>query len=95
MSAQPNFDPTLVEAVTAQLTRSSAAALEARDELMADCSDTGDTPSQQALDTLIDQAAGALEGLSASLTSCAAQVAAIRDADSDTPVSDRRAENCE
>jgi hypothetical protein len=67
MPAEHRADPTLLDAVAAQLTRSSAAALDASHELLAHYSDTGDAPTQRAVDTLIDHAADALRALTDSL----------------------------
>ena len=67
MPAEHRVDPALLDAVAAQLTRSSHAALEASHELMAHYSDTGNPPTQRAVDTLIDHAADALRALSDSL----------------------------
>ena len=67
MPAECHMDPTLFEAIATAVTRSSTAALEASQELLAHYSDTGDGPSQRALDTLIDHAADALRSLADSL----------------------------
>jgi hypothetical protein len=67
MPAEQHVDPTLLDAVAAQLTRSSHAALKASHELVAHYSDTGDAPTQRAVDTLIDHAADALRALTDSL----------------------------
>jgi hypothetical protein len=63
MPAEHRVDPTLLEAVATELTRSSHAALEASHELLAHYGDTGDAPTQRAVDTLIDQAADTLRAL--------------------------------
>ncbi len=78
-------DPTLLDAVAARSTRASNAALEASRELLAHYSDTGDAPTQRAVDTLIDHAADALRALTDSLaeTSRALQAAAVRSAQAD------------
>jgi hypothetical protein len=80
MPAEHRLDPTLLDAVAAQLTRSSAAALEASHELLAHYSDTGDAPTQRAVETLIDHAADALRALTDSLadSSRELQAAALR-----------------
>lgn len=57
----------MLDAVAARLTRSSTAALEASHELLAHYADTGDAPTQRAVDTLIDHAADALRTLTDSL----------------------------
>jgi hypothetical protein len=67
MPAEHYLDPAPLEAVTAELTRSSAAALEASHELLAHYSDTGDAPTQRALNAMLDHAAGALRALTDSL----------------------------
>ena len=67
MPAEHRVDPTLLDAVAAQLSRSSAAALDASHELLAHYSDTGDPPTQRAVDNLIDHAADALRALTDSL----------------------------
>ena len=78
-------DPTLLDAVAARSTRASNAALEASHELLAHYSDTGDAPTQRAVDTLIDHAADALRALADSFaeTSRALQAAAGRAAEAD------------
>ena len=67
MAAEHRVDPTLLDAFTAQLTRSSHAALDASRELLAHYSDTGDAPTQRTADELIDHAADALRALTDSL----------------------------
>lgn len=67
MPAVHRLDPTLLDAVAIELDRSGAAALRASDELLAHYGDTGDTPTQRALDTMIEQAADALRALTDSL----------------------------
>jgi hypothetical protein len=86
MPAVHHVDPTLRDALTAELNCSSNAALGAHDELLTDYSDTGDAPTQLVLDSLVDHAAGALRGLATSLRSCAVEVAATGDADSEGDV---------
>jgi hypothetical protein len=78
--AEHRVDPTLLAAVAAQLTRSSHAALDASHELLAHYSDTGDAPTQRAVDTLIDHAADALRALTDSLSDSSRelQAAALR-----------------
>lgn len=104
MPAEHRVDPTLLDAVAAQLTRSSTAALEASHELLAHYSDTGDAPTQRAVDTLIDHAADALRASTDSLaeTSRALQAAALRAttlqsgvADGSSARSGRRHDHCE
>jgi hypothetical protein len=68
MPAEHRVDPTLLDAVATALTRSGTAALEASHELLAHYGDTGDAPTQQAVDTLIDHAADALQALTDSLS---------------------------
>lgn len=64
MPAEHRIDPNWLDVVAAELARSSAAALEASDELLAHYGDTGDATAQRAVDALINQAAGALSALS-------------------------------
>jgi hypothetical protein len=68
MPAVDRVDPATLDAVAAQLARSSAAALEASRELLAHYADTGDASTQRTVDTLIDHAAEALQSLSESLS---------------------------
>lgn len=74
MHAEHRVDPTVLAAVAARLTRSSHAALEASHELMAHYGDTGDAPTQRAVDTLIDHAADALASLTDSLADSAQEL---------------------
>jgi hypothetical protein len=67
MPAEHRVDPTLRDAVAAQVTRASHAAVEASHELLAHYGDIGDAPAQRAVDTLIDHAADALRALADSL----------------------------
>ena len=67
MPAEHHMDPTWLDVVSAQLARSSTAALEASHELLAHYSDTGDATTQQAVDALVNQASDALETLADSL----------------------------
>jgi hypothetical protein len=70
MAAEDRIDPTdatLLDAVAVALTRSSTAALDASHELLAHYGDTGDAPTQRAVDSLIDHAADALRALTDSL----------------------------
>ncbi len=78
MPAANRVDPTTLDAVAAQLARSSTAALEASYELLAHYSDTGDASTQRAVDTLIDDAADSLRALADSLaeTACRLDAAA-------------------
>lgn len=78
MPADDHVDATMLDAVAAPLTRSSSAALEASYELLAHYVDTGDAPTQRAVDTMIDNAADALRALTDSLadTSRSLQAAA-------------------
>ena len=63
MPAEDRLDATMLDAVAARLARSSSAALEASFELLAHYADTGDAPTQRAVDTMIDNAADALRAL--------------------------------
>jgi len=74
MHAEHRADPTVLDAVATQLTRSSHAALEASHELVAHYSDTGDAQTQRAVDTLIDHAADALQSLTDSLANSAQEL---------------------
>ena len=76
MQAVHRPDPTPIDAVVGALTRSSAAALEASHELLAHYNDTGDAPTQRAVDTLIDHAADALRALTDSLADIASELRA-------------------
>jgi hypothetical protein len=80
MPAEHRVDPTLLDPVIGALTRSSAAALETSHELLAHYSDTGDAPTQRAVDTLIEHAADALRALTDSFAdiSCGLQAAPVQ-----------------
>lgn len=67
MPAEHPVDPTWLDVVATQLARSRTAALEASHELLAHYSDTGDTTTQRAVETLINDAADALGALTDSL----------------------------
>lgn len=71
MPAVDRVDPTLLDALAARLARSSKATLGASYELLAHYADTGDTPTQRAVDALLDQVAAALRTLTDSLTDAA------------------------
>ena len=75
MAAEHRVDPIWLEVVATQLTRSSGAALDASRELLGHYSDTGDDPTQRAVDDLTNRAGEALGALTSSLadTSCALQ----------------------
>jgi hypothetical protein len=77
MPALDHVDPTMLEALAARLTRSSQAAMEASHELLAHYADTGDAPTQRAVDTLIDTAADALQALTDSLAATARGLDAV------------------
>jgi hypothetical protein len=64
MPAEDRLDATMLDAVAARLARSSSAALEASNELLAHYAYTGDAPTQRAVDTMVDHAADALRALS-------------------------------
>ena len=74
MPAEQHMGPTVLDAVARALTRSGAAALEASHELLAHYGDTGDAPTQRAVDTLINQAADALRALTDSLAESSAEL---------------------
>jgi hypothetical protein len=81
MPAEHHEDPMLLNAMLLNdmaeaLTRSSTAALEASHELLAHYGDTGDAPTQRAVDTLIDHAADALRALTDSLADISGEVQA-------------------
>jgi hypothetical protein len=67
MPPEQRLDPRTLDALAGALKRSSTAALDASHELLAHYSDTGDAPTQRAVDTLIDHAADALRALTDSL----------------------------
>jgi hypothetical protein len=67
MPAEQRMDPTVLDAVVGALRRTGTAALDASHELLAHYGDTGDAPTQRAVDTLIDHAADALRALTDSL----------------------------
>jgi hypothetical protein len=67
MPAEQRMDPTVLDAVVGALRRTGTAALDASHELLAHYGDTGDAPTQRAVDTLVDHAADALRALTDSL----------------------------
>ena len=71
MPAVNPVDPATLDAVAAQLARSSAATLDASHELLSHYADIGDASTQRTVDTLIDHAADALQSLSYSLSETA------------------------
>lgn len=87
MAAEHRVDPIWLEVVATQLTRSSKAALQASHELLGHYSDTGDDPTQRAVDDLTNRASEALGALAGSLadTSCALQNAVAGHAAADRP----------
>jgi len=76
MQAAHRPDPMSLDAVVGALARSSTAALEASHELLAHYNDTGDAPTQRAVDTLIDHAADALRALTDSLADLSSELQA-------------------
>jgi hypothetical protein len=76
MPAERRVDPTWLEVVATQLTRSSTAALGASHELLAHYGDTGDAATQRAVDTLVDNAADALGAISGSLAEASRELQA-------------------
>lgn len=76
MPVPPRLDPAAADAVAGALTRSGAAALEASHELLAHYCDTGDAPSQRAVDTLVDHAADALRALTDSFADISGELRA-------------------
>jgi hypothetical protein len=77
MPSEQRLDPAMLDAVAVMLKRSSTAALEASHELLAHYSDTGDGPTQRAVDTLIDHAADALRALTDSLADISGELLAV------------------
>lgn len=77
MPAADRVEPTLLDAVCARLTRSGTAAMDASHELLAHYADTGDAPTQHAVDTLVDRAAGSLQALAGSLAEAAHELDAL------------------
>ena len=71
-------DTTSPHAVVAALARTGAATLDASHELLAHYSDTGDVPSQRAVNTLIDHAADTLRALTDCLADISGELAAAR-----------------
>ena len=71
-------DATSPDSVAAALARTGAATLDASYELLAHYSDTGDAPSQRAVNTLIDHAADTLRALTDSLADISGELAAAR-----------------
>jgi hypothetical protein len=76
MPAEHRVDPMMLNAMAEALTRSSTAALDASHELLAHYGDTGDAPTQRAVDTLIDHAADALRALTDSLADISGEMEA-------------------
>lgn len=87
MATEHRVDPIWLEVVATQLTRSSRAALDASHELLGHYSDTGDDPTQRAVDDLTHRAGEALGALTSTLadTSCALQEAVRGQAAPDRP----------
>jgi hypothetical protein len=81
MPAVHRVDATSLDAVAAALTRSGSAALDASHELLAHYSDTGDAPTQRAVNTLIDHAADTLRALTDWLADISGDLAASRERD--------------
>jgi len=67
MPAALPLDSALLHAVAGALSRSSTAALDTSDELLSSYGDTGDSPTQRAVDTFIEVAADALRALTDSM----------------------------
>ena len=76
MPAVPRGDAASLDAVAVALDRSGAAALDASHELLAHYSDTGDSPTQRAVNTLVDHAADTLRALTDSIEEIHAELAA-------------------
>ena len=69
-------DAASLDDVAVALDRSGAAALDASHELLAHYSDTGDSPTQRAVNTLVDHAADTLRALTDSIEEIHAELAA-------------------
>ena len=67
MPAVHRVDAASLDAVAGALARSGAAALDASHELLAHHTDTGDAPTQRAVNTLIEHAADSLRAVTDSL----------------------------
>jgi hypothetical protein len=80
MPAEQRMDPTVLNAVAGVLKRSGTAALDASHELLAHYTDTGDGPTQRAVDTLIDHAADALRALTDSFADLSVELVAAASA---------------
>ena len=78
MPAVHREDAASLDDVAVALDRSGAAAIDASHELLAHYSDTGDVPSQRAVNTLIDHAADTLRALTDSLADISGELAAAR-----------------
>src|SRR5450631_1329011 len=76
MPPEQGLDPTMLDAVAGALKRSSTATLDASHELLAHYSDTGDAPTQRAVNTLIDHAADALRALTDALADISGELEA-------------------
>ena len=76
MPAVHREDAAELDAVAVALDRSGAAALDASHELLAHYSDTGDSPTQRAVNTLVDHAADTLRALTDSIEEIHAELAA-------------------
>ena len=76
MPAVHREDAASLDAVAVALDRSGAAALDASHELLAHYSDTGDSPTQRAVNTLVDHAADTLRALTDSIEEIHAELAA-------------------
>lgn len=74
MSAAHPLDRMSLDAVAAELSRSSTAALEASHELLAHYGDTGEARSQRALDVMVIHAADALRALADSFADIAGEL---------------------
>jgi len=77
MSADHCAETSLLASAVGALTRSSAATLEASYELLAHYSDTGDAPTQRAVNTLVDQAADSLRALTDSMTDISGELGVV------------------
>ena len=76
MPAVHREDAASLDDVAVALDRSGAAALDASHELLAHYSDTGDSPTQRAVNTLVDHAADTLRALTDSIEEIHAELAA-------------------
>jgi hypothetical protein len=90
MPTEQHMDPTVLDSVVGALRRSGTAALDTSHELLAHYSETGDAPTQRAVDTLIDHAADALRALTDSLADISGELEAAMTPDTSAGAGLRR-----